>query len=292
MPGTRFVIGWIDEDTPHGLPEHIEIIPCHIFADHHWAQMCARYTDIELAAACRPLLGLTLAERSGEGEQVTFLSPTTSLYRSFDHLDGTRAPMFLSPNIAVPTRPGPGPDDKRILNIGMFHSGAWGLRASEETRRFLTWWSGRTRDRAFLDLCHGMCLDQLWLNYAPVLLDAPLIVRHPAWHIGLHNLSAIRLEYGEDACLADGLPLVSADFCGMTGFHPVWTDHAAAGLAHPAFARLFRRYTADLEAYESYRIPGLPAFGRPLTAPPFRNLRRSLKSNLERLNEFIDTFTI
>lgn len=290
--GASFIIGWADEVNLPAVPAGIEIIPVSDLDLPQLPQMSGLYYDFELVHALRPWFARHLLEHKPDISNLVFLAPTTMVYRSFEHLFDPGKDLLLTPHIVERLPASHNLDDKRILNIGMFHSNAWIARRSESVKNLLDWWSIRTIDRASFDLCNGMCLDQLWLNYAPVHVARSLIIRDPLWHIGLHNclLYPVRLE--NTVPVINGEHAYTVDFAGLYGYHPVWSDHTALVAGRSGWASLLGGYRKNLETLKEFSLPGNAAYGQPAFISSVRNFRRSVKSKLDGMTDLIDQFEI
>ncbi len=290
--GAPFTIGWADSADVPGLPAGIDIIPVSDLELRQLPQMSGFYYDFELVHALRPWFARHLMERRPSVSNWVFLAPTVMVYRSFDHLFDPDYDLFLTPHIVQRLPESGGLDDKRILNIGMFHSNAWIARRSESVQNLLEWWSVRTIDRASFDLCNGMCLDQLWLNYAPIHVARSLVIRDPLWHLGLHNCLLHSLKFENDIPVVAGKRVYTVDFSGLLGYHPVWSDHAALVTGHSDWTSLAGSYFKNLETLKEFRLTGNAGYGRPAPISSMRNLRKSVKSKLDHLVKLIDQFEI
>lgn len=260
-PDCLFFIGWIGDIPPRRLPENMLVIPIQELGIGQWNDMVKYYSTYELVMACRPWFAKFILEQNPSCEQLTFLAPTVFLYQSLSSVD-SNSDLLLTPNIVKPLPSSDLLDDKRILNIGMFHSGSWILKKSSETEFFLNWWCERTIDRAKFELCNGMCMDQLWLNYAPVWVKTTGHITSPAWHLGLHSLLNSTLSIENKGYLVNGTALISVDFAGLTNYHPIWSDHADLIKQYPIFKQLLNNYTQLSKEYASYisqasMIPGI-----------------------------------
>lgn len=286
------MIGWADEADLPGLPAGMELIPAPDLELPQLPQMSERYYDFELVHALRPWFARHLLEHRPAISNWVFLAPTTMVYRSFDNLFDPEKDLLLTPHIVERLPESRSLDDKRILNIGMFHSNAWIARRSESVQNLLEWWSTRTIDRASFDLCNGMCLDQLWLNYAPIHVASSRVIRDPLWHLGLHNCLLHPLKQENAVPVVAGERVYTIDFAGLHGYHPVWSDHTALVAGHTAWTTLTGDYRKNLETLKEFGPGGNPAYGRPAPISSIRNFRRSVKSKLDNLTELIDQFEI
>lgn len=261
-PDSLFFIGWVGDVPPRRLPENMLVIPIQQLGIDKWTEMTAHYSTYELVMACRPWFAQYILKQNASCEQLTFLAPTVFLYQSLGTIDST-SDLLLTPNLLKPLPASDLLDDKRILNIGMFHSGSWLLKRSTETEFFLNWWCERTIDRAKFELCNGMCMDQLWLNYAPVWVKNTSHITTPAWHLGLHSLLNSSLSMENNTHLVNGTSLISVDFAGLTSYHPIWSDHSKLANQYPVFKQLLKNYSQLSKEYSSYisetsKIPGTP----------------------------------
>jgi hypothetical protein len=195
--------------------------------------------------------------------------------------------LLLTPTILKPLPPSSLLDDKRILNIGMFHSGSWRLRKTEETASFLDWWCTRTIDRAKFDLCNGMCLDQLWLNYAPVWVRNSSAITTPSWHMGLHSLLNSTLSVENNTYQVNGAALVSVDFAGLSSYHPIWSDHVKLAKQYPIFMELFKNYARLCTEYISY-ADGLSSIPGQAHRKSISQRRKGIIERLKAVTKFIN----
>jgi len=291
QPGAVFYIGLVDTLGIEKLPEQVKLLPVSVLAIPDFGKMAAEYYDFELLPATRPWFALGLLKKHPECRQITFLSPTVILKRPFDSLLDAESQFFLTPNISTPLKKSPVLDDKRILNAGMYHSGSWTLRPTDQTIAALEWWAHRTVDRAHFDLCNGMNTDQLWLNYMPIWIPAIQTLHNPGWHYGLNAVLNKSLTANGNNYEVDGQPLISLDFAGLGHFDPIWSDHAALVTENKVFQSLFMEYQRMvIRKKQELEISGEPAFGKYANILPNRLMRKGIAAKLKELNNYIDQF--
>ena len=288
-PEITFYIGWADTVPLPKVKDGINILPVEEINVPEWGQMCAHYYDFELVAASRPWFAKGLLKKHKACEQITFLAPTTLLFSSMQSLNIT-ADLSLTPHISKPLAISQNLDDKRILNIGMFHSGSWILKAGEPANTLLDWWSHRTIDRAKFDLCNGMCMEQLWLNYAPIWVKNTVQIQHSGWHYGLHSILNKDLREEKGGFWVDDENLISVDFAGLNNYHPVWSDHSKLVDRNSSFKRLFNNYETTLKKYHKGNNSEQASFGKPSNISSQRILRRNIAGKLKALTTFVDKF--
>jgi hypothetical protein len=290
QPDYTFYLCWVDT-IPLQLPSHIKLLTVEQANIPQWKQMEANYYNFELLAACRPWFALQLLRLHSDCKSLVFLAPTVWLLKPFQDVINPESDVHLTPNIRKPLAPSKILDDKRILNIGMFHSGSWILKPGTQTIKMLEWWSGRTTDRAAFDLCNGKNMDQLWLNYTLVWIPATTQIAHPGWHYGLHAILNNDLQLRNGVYHIEGRPLISVDFAGLAGFDAVWSNHAALLALNNAFQAIFTNYKNALEKYKN-SVPAHDArgYGKIPTIRKNRILRNNLAAKLKSITTFIDQF--
>lgn len=291
QPDCIFYLCWVDNVELNGLPIHIHQLPIVKLNIPAWERMCAKYYDFELLAASRPWFAVKLLELHPDCKSISFLAPTVLLLNTFDELLSTGGPVSLTPNIQKPLSKSSVLDDKRILNVGMFHSGSWILRPAADTRKMLDWWAERTADRAKFDLCNGMNMDQLWLNFVPVWVPGTVQIGHAGWHYGLHAVLNKKLILERDGYFVESQPLLSVDFAGLDYYDPVWSDHTSLLLQNGIFKKLFTNYQKTLKRFgESSFADKAPSFGKIPEIKKNRNLRNAVAGKLKAITQYIEKF--
>jgi len=247
--------------------------------------------DFEVLAASRPWFALGILNKNPHCRQITFLAPSVQLFQPFTKITEENGIAFLTPHMLKPLPASSILDDKRILNIGMYHAGSWSMKRSEQTLTTLEWWAVRTRDRAQFDLCEGMNMDQLWLNYVPVWIPETVKIAQPGWHFGLHSILAKKLSVSNGNILADEQPLYSVDFAGLTYFDPIWSDHIGLVPESPVFRDLLEKYRTTIRSFQQYVPAGQqPACGKLPDIKSNRLIRNRIAKKLRGLTQYIDQF--
>lgn len=290
FPGSVFYLCWVDTIELTNLPANIKLLPISAIQIAQWEQMTQNYYDFELLPASRPWFAKHLMALHPENDSFIFLAPTVYVYQSLDKIVSKNSDMLVTPHITSALKKSSILDDKRILNIGMFHAGSWVLNKSQQSLAFLDWWAERTIDRAKFDLCNGMCLDQLWLNFVLVRIHNTKQIVNPGWHYGLHAVPNKKLEYRNQDYFIGDQPLVSADFAGLDFFDPIWSDHAALLGSSGLFRKLYSDYKKVLASFKREVPAGQPGYGRNPKIGHNRLLRKKLAGNLVSITRFIDQF--
>jgi len=291
FPGYIFYLCWVDTGMISNLPNNIKLLPVADLAIPEWQQMVDTYYDFELLPACRPWFAKHLVTVHQNEDTFTFLAPTVFVFNALDRVFNSHSDLQLTPHISSPLSKSSDLDDKRILNIGMFHSGSWILRKNEESLKFLDWWAIRTVDRAKFDLCNGMCLDQLWLNFALVRIKNADQISCSGWHYGLHSVLNHKLAFSNGQYYVDGKDLISVDFAGLDTFDPIWSDHQPLISKSIHFKNLHTDYKKRLSMFQPYQPQEpTPAYGKIPEIKKDRLLRKNIAGKLRSVTRFIDRF--
>jgi hypothetical protein len=291
-PNARFFIGFADHTDVPTLPDQFSLIPASLLNLPQLTEMGERYFDFEFVYSLRPWFARYLIGQHPEFQRWVFLAPTVRVYRHLEPFLNHPEELLLTPNITRRLPASPYLDDKRILNIGMFHSNAWIAKPSEDVRKMLDWWCSRMIDRAHFDLCNGMCLDQLWLNYAPVHVPEWKLINDPTWHTGLHNTLLRSFNVVQGKPVSGPGEVYTVDFAGLQTFHPVWSEHTRLVNRDPEWKKLLEEYRGHLDRLSAFRLPGRSEYGRPNPASTKQKFKKSVKSELERITNLIDKLEI
>jgi hypothetical protein len=291
QPDSVFYLCWVDNIALDSLPDHVHQFSIDEVNIPGWDKMLAEYYDFELLAACRPWFAIRLLELHPDCKSITFLAPTTLLLNSFDELLTSGGPVSLTPNIQKPLPKSSVLDDKRVLNVGMFHSGSWILKPSAATRKMLGWWAERTVDRAKFDLCNGMNMDQLWLNFVPVWVPDAVQIGHAGWHYGLHSVLNKELSLKNGHYLVNNQTLISVDFAGLDYFDPIWSNHTSLLSQNGVFKSLFNNYKKTLKTPDQIPVSEkTPGYGKLPDIRKNRNLRNGIAGKLKAITRYIEEF--
>ncbi|MPR36784.1 hypothetical protein [Salmonirosea aquatica] len=293
-PDYLFVIGWMDEAPLVNLPEWVRVIRFHELEVPDAKAMCLRYYDFELNAACKPFFARKILEIYPRCTRLMYLAPSIWVLDSLESVLNSKYFLQITPHRLHPIVPGSHLDDKAILNIGMYHAGSWVLHPDGQENKLLDWWCERTMDRAYFNLCEGMCMDQLWMNYLPLLYSNVQAVRRPSWHFGLHAQVDQNLEQDKEGTFwVKQHSLISIDFAGIEVYHPIWTDHANLISRKAPWQEICRLYQERVIAQKVHSFEsGSNPYGRASIIKPFRKQRKQVIGLLETLVNRIETYDL
>ncbi|MDZ7933468.1 MAG: hypothetical protein U5M51_00500 [Emticicia sp.] len=185
-PDYDFQIGLVDNlsNIPNPFQSPYPIIEVNSLNIKGLVDMAKRFTHEELVADCKPFFAEYFLEKT---EKLIFIDCTSVVFQSIsiisDILDQSNiilTPQLLFANVH--------PDEKQILNSGIYHSGFIGLKNSAETFNFLGWWGENTRTKGFKNMCKGLNADQLWLEHVPAMYEGVHILKESGINIGDWNL--------------------------------------------------------------------------------------------------------
>ena len=266
-PGLKLKVFLLDA-LPAGVvpPDHVEIIPAEqALSRAEWNHRRARYEILEFATSVKPAC-FRLLFRQGV-QRAIYLDPDIRLFQRVDTFwqgAGADDDLILTPHILSPL-PDDGlrPDDLGIMRAGLYNLGFAAMRNTPGAGALLAWWDAKLHDLCLQDVREGVFTDQKWMDYAPLLLPASAVLRHPGFNVAYWNLHerAPRLTAaGWQVQGADGRAdaLVFFHFSGFSPGRPGISKHENRFGNHPPgdTLRLFGDYA------EALAKAGLPQFTR------------------------------
>lgn len=220
-------------------------------------EMADRYTWSELLANAKPFFARYLLQQS---DKIVYFDCTTLLFNSVVFVENS---LNMHNIIIVPQllHAGVHPDEKQILNTGIFHSGFLALKKSVETLKFLDWWSDNTAHKGQTDLCKGFNADQLWLEHVPNFYEGVLIEKSEGLNIGAWNLPERTIDKANNT--VNGHQLISINFKGMK----YWPEYKS---------KIKQNAVQETQPY--YGIPD----------PKDKKTGKQIARNIRKINSFID----
>ncbi len=210
---TEYFIGLVDkkQNIPSSIKSPYPIIDITDIEIPEFTLMTNKYSYSELSDNCKPFFAKHFIQKS---DKIIYFDCTSYLYNSFNFISQTldNQDIIIIPQLI---HAGVHPDEKQILNTGIFHSGFFGLKQSYETTKFLNWWSNNTKNKGFRDLCKGLNADQLWLEHVPTLFENVYIEKHEGINIGFWNLPERKLQIIDNQWFSNKQPLISINFKRM-----------------------------------------------------------------------------
>ncbi|UTA70140.1 hypothetical protein [Emticicia sp. 21SJ11W-3] len=258
-PSAIYFIGLIDkaERIPSAFQSPYRIVSVDELVIPDFETMAATYNTLELLNNTKPFFAKYALQQS---DKVLYLDCTSVLFNPVDFIsqDLNHYSIILVPQLL---HAGVHPDEKQILNTGIYHSGFIGFKKSDETIRFLDWWGKNTTQKGSTNLCIGLNSDQLWLEHVPNFYDNVLLSKNNGINIGPWNLPERKIDASTNK--VNGQPLISVNFKGM----PYW----------PALNRKLKTYTL---------APIEPVYG--LSLPKENKTGKIIARNLRKINSLTD----
>ena len=319
-PANEVLIGLADD--PDHLPSGFEspyplLFVRDILPASQLTTLSSQYTPVEFVAACKPVFIAEVFNRYPlvnrlifADANVLFFADTTPIWSAL-----SSATILLTPHTTCSTASadaGSGtasnrmrPDEKHLQNVGLYSSDFMAFRRSDETYRMLAWWQDRATERAQIDFCAGLCLDQLWLMHAPVFFRDVVIVKNPGWHVALWNLFDRPLYQSEANWLvgspnptkqqATGQALLFANFKGLHNpDEGLFTRQNRPLLSQRSDARaLLGQYRATLagQKLSGIALP-VPAYGLRPAPVVLRGWRDQVVRLLRTTTRFVDQVSV
>ena len=258
-PDADFCVGLVDKKNriPSNFKSIYPVIDVNEIKIEFLEDMAKQYTRSELLANCKPFFARYFLQQS---DKLVYFDCTSILYSPIDFIENSLDAYNI---IIVPQliHAGVHPDEKQILNTGIFHSGFLALRKSEEASRFVNWWGNNTAKKGHTNLCKGFNTDQLWLEHLPNLYDSVLIEKNEGLNIGTWNLPERLIDKVNNT--VNSQPLISVNFKGMK----YWPEYK--------------------KAISKYPISNTLAFyGLPDTEN--KKIGKQIARNIRKINSFID----
>lgn len=124
-------------------------------------------------------------------EVIYYFDPDIKVFQPLDSFspffEGTS--ILLTPHILSPIPHDElFPSENLFLNHGIYNLGFLGIRRTETSLYFLTWWCERLANKSIIDLKEGYFTDQIWFNLVPLFFEDVTILKHPGFNVAYWNL--------------------------------------------------------------------------------------------------------
>ncbi|MVM30128.1 hypothetical protein GO755_08790 [Spirosoma sp. HMF4905] len=299
------LIGLVDDPNqlPAGFVSPYPLLPIgELLPADQVIALSAMYTPTEFAAACKPLFIAEAFRRYPATDKLIYADPNSyflgPLTPIWDLLE--TATILLTPFITrSPTNGSTDkawPDEKFFQNIGLYSSDFLAFRRSTETTQLLTWWDNRVRERAFINFCEGLCLDQLWLMHVPVMFRGVVIVKNSGWHVALWNLHERTIRSQDTGWLVSGPigqnePLLFVNFKGIQNLDEGFFSHQTRVRIsdRPEIATLLTAYRQSIVRYQPLSFETIsPTYGQQPEPVIVRGWRYATIQSMQTVTRFLD----
>ena len=251
-PDYELISGLINEKPTLSIEATHQIIPISEVQPVNLAGFKGDYTVMEVATACKPVFGLYLFEKYPELDKLIYFDTdlwiTDSVEPIIKNLDSFD--IILTPHITQPIDLQEQWNEKQFLNAGLYNTGFVGMKRSENTIKFLTWWKNHLKDYGYYDFCNGMGIDQLCANFVPLFFEKVLIEYSPAYNLAYWNLHERKLSLvNEKVVVNDTENLMFFHFSGYSPDKPeLLSKHIKSSKTsnYPVLKTLFSDYNEAL----------------------------------------------
>jgi hypothetical protein len=188
-------------------------------------QMCFYYTPFELCCGLRGLLHEYMLEKT-DVQKWLFLDSDIMVCNSltviFNQLENSS--ILLTPHVSTSATDNnyADPDcEITYLKSGLYNAGFLGLRRTDTSRKFISWFKNRLKSFSFHDyaskdyISRGLFVDQLWLNLVPLYFKEVEFCLEPGANLGHWNI--FERLFDKDSLgniTVDGKPLLFVHFSG------------------------------------------------------------------------------
>jgi hypothetical protein len=223
-----------------------------------WRMLAFRYSVLELNTIVKPAFLLHLLDLGFD--RVIYSDPDTlyfsSLEKALEPAQGKS--IALTPHLLTDT--GPIDDELILLQTGIFNLGFVSVTESDQTRRFLQWWSSRCAQAGFDDVASGQYTDQKWVNFVPALFPDHHVLRNPALNVAYWNIHERKLSRCGDTVLVNGESLVFFHFSGIARTTSELSRHKSVerSLSTDIALSMAESYRQKLEANGHMTLKGTP----------------------------------
>ncbi|MCH2210228.1 MAG: hypothetical protein MK110_02930 [Fuerstiella sp.] len=205
---------------------------------------------VEACTAVKAAALMHLFEDRSE-DQVLYLDPDIVV---FSPLDPLFAHLNTSSILLTPHCPSAENDPELIIRNeisslahGTYNLGFLGIAASEEGRRFASWWRKRLHHFCHDDKPRGLFTDQRWIDLVPGQFEGVKILRSPVYNAATWNITR-RTVSGTPSgeLLVDGQPLCFYHFSGVQDPKTLGVK-AYPGINTPNVTKLIQWYLTRCE---------------------------------------------
>ncbi len=222
-PDVDFIIGLVDKKSPaidYRSFAPVEILAYHEIGCSFFDEMVSRYDIVEFNTAVKPFYFEYLFKRYGNECLVYYSDPDIVFYQPINQLNEilTDANIVITPHI-LQAQAETSLVETSVLNTGLYNLGFIGIRNSDESLRFLHWWQERLKKYCYVDKSHGLYVDQIWINFVPIMFDGVHVLKDPGYNMAWWNILERRLNKLNEVYYVNDRnhPLV---FFHFSGFKP------------------------------------------------------------------------
>lgn len=222
-PSWKFVIGLVDRKSDavdYALYKSFEIIETEQINISGFPAMVRQYNIVELNTSVKADYFDFLFRKYNDGElNVFYLDPDILVYHSLEILNAVLKDhdIVLTPHI-LSSIPDDGlfPNEQLFLQCGIYNLGFIGLKNSDTSRQFITWWKNKLHKYCYSKPGAGLFVDQLWMNFVPYMFGKSFILKHPGANAAYWNLHERNFYRQDGTWLVNNEPLLFYHFSALS----------------------------------------------------------------------------
>jgi len=220
-PDYEFLICLVDRITESILREDFtghEIVEVDKLEIDNFENLYFKYNSFELSNALKPFFAEYILERSSHISILIYLDSDVLVFGKFGYVENLlqNYQICITPHIITTIqKDDQQPDESNFLNAGIYNGGFFAIASANEGIRFIKWWKEKLRYYCFHNVCNGLYVDQIWLNYVPIFFEKVFIIKHPGYNAAYYNLHERFFSgSGEEIMVNGDHPLVFYHFTG------------------------------------------------------------------------------
>jgi len=260
-PDCQLIIGLTDEfnqGIDYSFFKNFTLVPVAEIGIVNFDSLWKKYNIIEFNTCVKASFFKYLFKTYPDEQCFFYFDPDIAVFHSLAVLEQEleQSNILLTPHIHSPIPlDGKRPTENLFLNYGIYNLGFIGVKRSDVTRNFLDWWEERTLTTGFDRPCHGIFVDQLWINQVPIFYDKVKILSGYGFNAAPWNLHerTIAVYNNGLTTMNDGSPLYFFHFSnfkfsdpGKISNSPTYNRFSFD--SHPALKPLYDEYCKQLIA--------------------------------------------
>lgn len=181
------------------------------------------YTAFELSCVAKPYFAKYLFEQHTDLNALFYFDADIYFFHSLDSVEALLQTheIVISAHLTTDIEGSQQPNLRNLLNAGLYNTGFLAFKRSPESHRFLDWWGKRLLTEGYMNFAEGMFVDQLWVNFAPLLFKNVLIDTHLGHNVGYWNFHERQFSFKNNHYVVnDAVPLVFFHFSGYAPESP------------------------------------------------------------------------
>ncbi len=299
-PKYQFVIGLVDVLPRIVFQDKFQIIPVENLSLPYFEELNEKYSVMELCCAMKPCYATYLFNENADIQELIYLDTDILVKGDLSRIEEYLKinDIILTPHISKPVPLSSHWNEKSFLNAGLYNAGFFALKRTENTFRFLQWWTEREHKMGYYDFEKGMGVDQLWLNFVPIYFEKVFIAFDIGYNVAYWNLQERTLSKIEGVYFINqNTPLVFYHFSGYSLEKPKLISKHLKSKSYLSdnqdLIDLFKEYRTLISGnnYEDFRKIK-PAFGKYIEVTEDSLVVSFIKKGLLKIINFIENVNL